>query len=90
MQSITCSEWHLTIANGVFNPPQLILAGAHRRNRIDPNCRKHWLMGGNVGIIESDLISAVYESPVTEHFRNITFHLSGGCLSLFEPELRPV
>lgn len=47
-------------------------------------------MAANAGIIKSDLISAVYESPVTRHFRNIAFHLSAGCLSLFEPELRPI
>lgn len=79
------SEWHLALGNWVFNPPHLRLARAHRGNRIDPNCRKRWLMGGNGGITNSDLISTVYESPVTRHFRNIAFHLSGGCRSLFEP-----
>lgn len=91
MRSITCSEWHLTTVNRVFNPSHdLRLARAHWGNLIYANCRKQWLMGGNGGIIKSDLMSTVYESPVTRHFRNIAFHMSGGCLSLFEPELKPI
>lgn len=66
------SEWQLALGNWVFNPRSSQVGS----NRIDLNCRKRWLMGGNGGI-KSDQISTVYESPVTQHFRNIAFHLSG-------------
>lgn len=49
-------------------------------NLRDPNCPKRWLVDGNRGNVKYYLIST-YEAHVTQHFKNIAFHLSGGCLS---------